>query len=79
MEGKMSRVTNFLFGLILGGLVGSATALLFTPASGENLRTHIRGYVTNVEEEVRKAAEAKRVELETKLAALRGPRPTPPA
>lgn len=75
----MSRVTNFLFGLVLGSLVGSAVALLLTPASGENLRTQIRGSVTNIQDEVRKAAGEKRVELEAQLASLRAPKPTPHA
>jgi len=74
----MSRVTNFFFGAILGGLVGSTLVLLLTPYSGEKLRTQMRGYITNVQDEVQKAASAKRVELEAQLTALRNPRPTPP-
>jgi len=73
----MSRISNFLFGVFLGGLVGSATALLLTPASGENLRTHIRGYVMTIQDEVRKAAETKRGELETQLSTLRNPKDNP--
>lgn len=74
----MSRLTNFLFGAILGSLVGSTIVLLLTPSSGEELRSQMRGYITNVQDEVQKAAQSKRVELETQLAALRSPRPAPP-
>ncbi len=74
----MSRVSNFLFGAFLGGLVGSTLMLLLAPSSGERLRTQMRDYVANLQDEVKKAAESKRVELETQLAALRSPRSTPP-
>ncbi len=74
----MSRVTNFIFGAILGSLVGSTLVLLLAPSSGEKLRTQMRSYITNLQDEIQKAADSKRVELETQLAALRSPRSTPP-
>jgi gas vesicle protein len=75
----MSRVTNFIFGIVLGGLVGSTVALLITPASGEKFRSQMRGYVTRIQDEVRKAAETKREELEAQLVELRKPLPALPA
>jgi gas vesicle protein len=67
----MSRFVNFIFGAVLGGLVGSALALLLTPASGESLRNQMRETVVEVQEEVRQAALTRRAELEKQLAALR--------
>jgi gas vesicle protein len=67
----MSRFYNFMIGAILGGVVGSALALLLTPASGESLRNQMRETVVEVQEEVRQAALTRRAELEKQLAALR--------
>jgi len=67
----MSRIANFIIGLLLGGMVGSALALLLTPVSGESLRNQMRETVIEVQEEVRQAANARRAELEKQLAALR--------
>ena len=75
----MSRISNFMLGLLLGGLVGSAAALLLTPVSGEGMRGQLSGYINNLQEEVKKAAEAKRVELENQLIVLRNPKDNPPA
>jgi gas vesicle protein len=67
----MSRFINFTIGAVLGGLVGSALALLITPASGESLRNQMRETVVNVQSEMRQAALNRRAELEKQLAALR--------
>jgi gas vesicle protein len=67
----MSRLFNFMMGALLGGMVGSALALLLTPASGESLRSQMRETVVEVQEEVRQAALNRRIELEKQLAALR--------
>ncbi len=67
----MTRIANFMIGLLLGGMVGSALALLLTPVSGESLRNQMRETVIEVQEEVRQAASARRAELEKQLAALR--------
>jgi gas vesicle protein len=75
----MSRVASFLFGAVLGGLVGSSLVLLLTPASGESLRQQIRSYTDNIQQEVRHAALARRTELQQQLEALRVPRPSKPA
>jgi len=69
----MSRVLSFLFGLIIGGLVGVATALLLAPVSGNELQTQIRERADYIQLEVRKAATEKRAELEEQLAARRTP------
>lgn len=68
----MQKALNFVLGLVLGGLVGSATALLLTPMSGDELRMEMREYSRQVRSEVESAANARRVELERELADLRG-------
>ena len=42
MTGTASRVKPVLSGLLLGGLIGAGTALLFAPQSGEKTRSDIQ-------------------------------------
>lgn len=67
----MRRVTSFLSGVMMGGLVGALLALLFTPASGEDLRSQVQDRVQQVRDEMRHAAVSRREELEGQLAGLR--------
>lgn len=67
----MRKFGNFVFGAMLGGIVGSTLALLFAPASGEKARDEIKSYFTNVKEELNRAADEKRAELEMELHRLR--------
>ena len=69
----MSRFFNFIIGAVLGGMVGTVTALLLTPASGENLRKQIQETAIDIHEEVRHAAHDRRVELEKQLEIMRAP------
>ena len=69
----MSRFVNFIFGALLGGLIGTTLAFLLTPASGENLRKQIRETAIDIQEEVRQAANDRRIELEKQLETLRAP------
>jgi gas vesicle protein len=71
----MKSATRFLEGFILGGLVGVAVALLFAPASGEELRGQMQNEVARIRSEVTQAAGVRRAELEDQLAAMRAPRP----
>jgi gas vesicle protein len=71
MEDDMRKFGNLLLGAILGGLVGSSLALLFAPASGEKTRREIENYFTNLQNEVQRAADEKRAELEEQLQTLR--------
>ncbi len=68
----MQKALNFVLGLILGALVGSALALLLTPVSGDQLRMDVRDYTRQVRSEVEQAAKSRRIELERELANLRG-------
>jgi gas vesicle protein len=67
----MRKFGYWFLGTLLGGLVGSSLALLFAPASGEETRCEIDEYFKNVKNEMTRAAEEKRVELEEQLAKLR--------
>lgn len=69
----MKKIVNFFNGLISGAVVGVVLALLFAPASGEKLRTEVKGYVLQSIDDIRNAATDKRIELEKQLADLRKP------
>jgi gas vesicle protein len=70
----MKGVMSFLSGAIMGGLVGATLALLFAPASGEQLRVQMQERANRIQQEVKQAAESRRIELEQQLAELRAPR-----
>jgi gas vesicle protein len=65
---------GFLIGVVVGGLVGSTIALLLAPESGEQLRTEIRARGDNFFNDVRHAADERKIELRQKLDAMRAPR-----
>lgn len=69
----MRRTMSFLSGTAMGALVGAALALLFAPASGEELRNQMQERANRMQSEVQNAAAARRAELEQQLAALRQP------
>ena len=62
---------NFVQGAILGGAIGAAVGILLAPMSGEQLRQTIKDRTSYVIEEGRRAAEAKRLELEQEFAEMR--------
>lgn len=66
----MRTFWKFLLGAVIGGLLGSALALLFAPVAGNDLRERIRDYCTNIRDEVKTAASNKSQELQNQLAAL---------
>ncbi len=68
----MQKALNLVLGIVLGGLGGSALALLLTPMSGDELRMEVKEYTRQVKSEVEQAATARRVELERELSNLRG-------
>ena len=69
----MNRIISFMSGAVMGALVGSTLALLLTPASGEEIRTKMAEQVKKVQQEVKSATEARRIELEEQLETLRQP------
>jgi gas vesicle protein len=70
MEAGMKKFGKFLFGAMLGGLVGSGVALLFAPASGKATQQEIVAYFDHLKDEVQQAADEKRAELEDQLRTL---------
>jgi gas vesicle protein len=69
----MSRLLSFLFGVVIGGVIGAGTALLLAPVSGSQLQSQMRERADYIQVEVRKAASEKRAELEQQLATMRTP------
>ena len=67
----MSKTNNWIIGAIIGGVVGSLLATLYAPYSGLELRTRIKDYIQNVQDEVQQAGNERRLELETELEKLR--------
>jgi len=63
----MKKAMAFIFGAVLGGVLGGITALMLAPYSGEELRTVIQKEVDNIQIEIKEAAQKKRVELEEQL------------
>lgn len=70
----MKRMFGFLIGILVGSLVGSTIALLLAPESGEELRAQIRSRGDNFFNDVRHAADERKIELRQRLDNLRAPR-----
>lgn len=64
------RVINFLLGFLIGVLVGAVAVLLTTPKSGYALKSDLRTRIDDALAEGRRAAAARRAELEARLATL---------
>jgi len=73
-EAYMRRVFSFFIGATIGGLVGATLALLFAPASGEEIRAQITDRIQVFATEIRQAANTKRIELQERLEILRAPK-----
>jgi gas vesicle protein len=67
----MMRVINFISGFMIGMIIGSVTVLLTTPQSGSSLQSEARSRWENAVAEGKKAAAARRTELEARLATLK--------
>jgi len=70
----MKKAMAFIFGAVLGGILGGVTAIMLAPYSGEELRTVIQKEVDNIQVEIKEAAQKKRVELEEQLDGLIHPK-----
>ena len=70
----MRRMFGFFIGILVGALVGSTVALLMAPESGQALRMQLRERGQGVLDEIRHAADSRRIELRRRLEALRAPR-----
>jgi gas vesicle protein len=67
----MKKISSFLSGAFLGGVVGAIVALLYAPMKGTELRQKLNEYIVEVKGEVTDAAMQKRIELEEELAQMR--------
>jgi gas vesicle protein len=67
----MRKIVSFLAGLLAGAVVGAAAAILLAPHSGSELQEQVRSRVQGLVEEGRRAAAARRAELEAQLEAFK--------
>jgi gas vesicle protein len=70
----MRRFFSFFIGASIGGMVGAILALLFAPASGQEVRAQINDRSQAFATEIRQAANTKRIELKERLEVLRAPK-----
>ena len=70
----MRRMFGFVIGVFVGSLVGSMIALLLAPEAGEKLRSQIRDRGQGFFNNIRHAADSRRIELRNRLDTLRAPR-----
>jgi len=70
----MRRMFGFMMGIVVGALVGSTVALLLAPETGDKFRNEIRARGEGFVNDVRHAAEARRIELTEQLESMRAPR-----
>ena len=70
----MRRMFGFMIGIAVGSLVGSTIALLMAPESGEQLRSQMRARGQGFFNDVRHAADERRIELRQRLDEMRAPR-----
>ena len=68
----MRRFTSFIAGAMCGALIGSITAILLAPYSGEELREQFQERTMAFRDEVREAYNARVAQLEAELEQLRG-------
>jgi gas vesicle protein len=67
----MRKAISFLAGLWAGAVVGAVAALLLAPYSGSELQEQVRARVQELAEEGKRAAAARRAELEAQLEAFK--------
>jgi len=70
----MRRAFSFFIGTLIGGIIGSALALLFAPSAGKDLRLQINDRAQGFIADIRQASTTKRIELQERLETLRAPR-----
>ena len=67
----MRKVFSFLAGVLAGAVVAGVAALLLAPISGSELQVQIRTRVQGLVDEAKRAAAARRAELESQLEAFK--------
>lgn len=71
----MKKAFSFLAGLVTGAVVGAAAAILLAPYSGPELQDRVRTRARGLIEEGRRAAAARRAELQAQLEAFKAGTP----
>ena len=66
----MNKFGNFILGIFTGALVGGILALLFTPVKGSALRARLGSSMTQMQNEVKTAAQNRMTELNQQLARM---------
>ena len=69
----MKKAMAFVFGAMLGGILGAVTALLLAPYSGDELRSAVHSRFDEIQLEIKEAAQKRREELEEQLQGLINP------
>jgi len=67
----MRRFMNFVAGAICGAAIGAAVGLLLAPTAGEDLRNTATERIIAFRDEIQKAYETRKVQLEAELESLR--------
>jgi gas vesicle protein len=67
----MRKTFYLLMGMLAGAAVGAAAAILLAPYSGKELQTRIRTRTQELIEEGKRAAAARRAELQVQLENLK--------
>ena len=67
----MRKFASFLVGFLAGAMVGAAAAILLAPSSGSELQGQIRTRVQGLIDEGKRAAAARRSELEAQFEGLK--------
>jgi hypothetical protein len=68
---EMRRLLNFAAGAICGAAIGAAVGLLLAPMAGDELRNTATERILAFRDEIQKAYETRRIQLEAELETLR--------
>ncbi len=68
----MNKLFSFMAGAMCGALVGGVTALLLTPASGNDLREQAMNRWESAKQEAQQARSQTRQQLETEFERMKG-------
>ncbi|MFP4458679.1 MAG: YtxH domain-containing protein [Candidatus Zixiibacteriota bacterium] len=70
MANSRDGITDFIFGFVVGGVIGAGTALLLAPAKGEETRQMIGGKFNDAVSEGKREIETVRDVVQQELAKL---------
>lgn len=63
----MKTISNFFYGILVGGILGGVIGLLLAPGKGSETRAAINQKFEGVSEQVKQAVEQRRHELEKEI------------